>query len=194
MPKIENLKKICYTLSMQIFYSWTAKNSIQFLDCLLKRYFNIIDYTLCSGTFGKKYIILANGKIPLHFSITHSKNLLAIAFFKEAIGIDAEWLQNAMPKTIFKNLSHEEQQECATAENFYKNWTAKEAFVKLHGKSMLQEVRKLNFIGQELFYAQQKADCFLQFNKLYYQKEAYIVALCTQRQTQSVLFTEIDSI
>ena len=194
MLKIEKIKKVCYTNCMQVFYTWNKQNSSQFLKLLLQNYFNITEYTLQKNTYGKKYILLPNGTIPLHFSITHSKNLLAIAFYTEAIGLDAEYIRTKIPQSILHTFTEQEQKECTTSYNFLKNWTAKESYIKLQGKSILQELKKLSYSNQQLTYCEKLVSYHLEFQEIKNKDDIYILAICTKEVTDSIHLTEIKNI
>lgn len=65
----------------------------------------------------------------LQFSISHSKNIVLIAFDKNPVGADVEKMRDRNFKDIFKACNHEETN--ITKENFYKFWTEYEAKIKL---------------------------------------------------------------
>jgi phosphopantetheinyl transferase len=65
----------------------------------------------------------------LHFSISHSQNIVAVGFSKKNIGLDIEYMRNR----DYKKLLHRYNQniENPTKEDFYKFWTQYEATIKL---------------------------------------------------------------
>ncbi len=72
--------------------------------------------------------------LNLHFSISHTKNALAVAFSSSPIGIDAELLREVNLKASKKFCSPEEQKYIGTSlKRFFEIWTKKEAFIKLKG-------------------------------------------------------------
>ena len=176
---------------MHIFYTWKKQNSTQFLNELLNKYFHITDYIIQKTTLGKKYIVLSNDKKPLEFSITHSKNFLAIAFHTCAVGIDSECIRAKYPESIFKKMSIAEQEECKTSYDFFKNWTAKESFVKLKGQSILDEFKALNYTKNRLTYSGKVVPCQIYFKELRYENDVYILAICTERKVDKIYFEEI---
>ena len=81
-------------------------------------------YTDC----GKPYIDGSN----VHFSISHTQNLLAIVIASFEVGIDIEKIVDRDFKKISKRILN---MSVTDRENFYKMWTAHEAIVKCEGNS-----------------------------------------------------------
>lgn len=65
----------------------------------------------------------------IHFNISHSKNIVLAAFFKNPIGVDIEFMQDRDFKKILKHLKA--QTKDFSKENFYRFWTQYEAKIKL---------------------------------------------------------------
>ena len=65
----------------------------------------------------------------LNFSISHSKDIVLVAFSKHLIGADVEFMRKRDFCSILARLNIVE--ENPTCENFYKHWTAYEAKIKL---------------------------------------------------------------
>jgi phosphopantetheinyl transferase len=66
------------------------------------------------------------------FSISHSKNIVLVAFSDKNIGADIEYLENRDYKSILKR--YNKDFETATLEDFYKFWTIYESKIKLKTK------------------------------------------------------------
>lgn len=91
--------------------------------------------------FGKEALLLhnENGKpflknISTHISISHSENLLCIAYSdKFDVGIDIQFWNNALIRTTEKFLSNEEQKmlDVKDKNTLLKSWTTKEAAYKI---------------------------------------------------------------
>lgn len=82
-----------------------------------------------------KIIISDNKKpvfedIPLHFSISHSKNIVIVCFNEHPCGIDLEYIK----KRNLESLSDYYGQNFNSEEEFYKFWTLNEASYKLNEK------------------------------------------------------------
>lgn len=92
----------------------------------------------------------------IHFSISHSKNLMAIIVLSEPVGIDIEEVnrlpqnQNKIRERIF---SYEESH---SKKDFAFIWTRKEATVKLFGISILNKEVKTNTLNDKINFTQKK--------------------------------------
>jgi len=81
------------------------------------------------------------GKKELHFNITHSNNLLYIALADHPLGIDIEYMRQRPFASIARRImpaAHYQyfiEQGC-TSKDFYAYWCAREALIKLKGKSI----------------------------------------------------------
>ncbi len=65
----------------------------------------------------------------LHFSISHSKNIVLVAFNNSEIGVDVEYMRPRNFEKILKRCNSNEKNP--TREYFYKFWTVREAEIKL---------------------------------------------------------------
>lgn len=65
----------------------------------------------------------------LYFSVSHSKNIVAVAFSKYDIGLDVEFIKKRDFKSIMNHYNFEI--ENPSAREFYKFWTLHEAEIKL---------------------------------------------------------------
>ncbi len=88
-----------------------------------------------------------NGKprfasLPYHFSITHSRDLCAVALSSENVGLDLEFIDTsrnieALSKRFFSPEEHSRLFEGNNAfENFFTLWVKKEALAKLSGEGL----------------------------------------------------------
>ena len=68
-------------------------------------------------------------KCDLNFSITHSKNIVAVAFSEHPVGLDVEFIRKRNFKPILERLGIKTQG--VDLEQFYHYWTEYEAKVKL---------------------------------------------------------------
>ena len=88
-----------------------------------------------------------NGKprfasLPYHFSITHSRDLCAVALCKENVGLDLEFIDasrnvEALSKRFFSPEEHSKIFESkSAARDFFALWVKKEALAKLSGEGL----------------------------------------------------------
>ncbi len=83
----------------------------------------------------------------IHFSIAHTKQLWACAFFEEKIGLDIENEKNVDHHKIAKRFFH--PQEAAFIHDsfsFYRLWTAKESYVKYIGRGIDEHFSKISVL------------------------------------------------
>lgn len=67
----------------------------------------------------------------VHFSISHSKNIVLVAFDKNPVGVDVEFMKERNFNEIFARYNY--RKENISKELFYKFWTEYEAAIKLQG-------------------------------------------------------------
>lgn len=132
--------------------------------------------------FGKPFLH-PDQFMDLHFSVSHTKNDVAIAVAAFPLGLDLEFIQDQYPQSIEKRLVHpDDQLKVENARQFYQLWSIKEAFVKYTGQGLrlpLNEivVTNTNLACLKLQSAQQHAEvrevqllenhtCFLAANKI----------------------------
>ena len=118
------------------------KNSLSALLCL--------DRLIKRTDLGSEELTIVrekNGKprfasLPYHFSITHSRDLCAVALCKENVGIDLEFVDASRNvETLSKRFfSSEEHSRLLASENsledFFALWVKKEALAKLSGEGL----------------------------------------------------------
>ena len=81
--------------------------------------------------------------LPIKFSISHTKGLVAVCFDEFEIGFDAEFIKPRNYKEICKRMNFNLKED--NLENFYKVWTEYEAVYKLG----IAEKSKYSFIFDE---------------------------------------------
>ena len=86
---------------------------------------------------GKPFLV-AND--PIHFSITHSSDHIAVAFSRNRIGLDLEQVREVDGASLASRfLSPEEAARVAQSEDpnlFFKLWTCREAAIKADGRGL----------------------------------------------------------
>ncbi len=81
-------------------------------------------------------IVLVNKKPrfksnDIHFSISHSQNIIIAAFDKNPVGVDIEFMKDRNFKELFKRYNYKSNN--ISKELFYSFWTEYEAAIKLQG-------------------------------------------------------------
>jgi len=93
-------------------------------------------------------------RLQLHFNVSHSRGSIALAFSDNNIGIDVEYIDNnfdykPIAKACFAMAEMDCLREsCNAAEEFFKLWTRKEAFLKANGKGLNDDMNQLNCLGE----------------------------------------------
>ena len=138
------------------------------------------------GIFAPKFTRNAHGKpslcgAPPFFSLSHTGGRTFAAFYDADVGLDAEWRGRPIPLAVLRRLSEAEREE-----DFFRLWTAKEAFVKYLGGSLATLLPALRFERGVLLHNNAPVNATLAF----YEQAGCTVAVCTA-QAQPVLFHEI---
>ncbi len=110
------------------------------LNNMLKRYFNIENYTIIKNKNGKPYI----DKKGVYFNISHTNGLVACAVSDTEVGIDCEKIDKAYDKRVQKFANRyfvENEINLLESSNFnlcvfFRLWTSKEAIIKRLGGNM----------------------------------------------------------
>lgn len=137
----------------KIFHTTTdvypdSKTALLFI---LRKFFGIENAKIEKNEKGKPFLV--NAPFPLHFSISHTKSNLFIAFSDENVGIDAEETERKTNYTsIIRKFKAEERNEIQSKEDFLRHWTIKESAVKWLGGTLGQDLNKLDFIKNTIYY------------------------------------------
>jgi len=103
-----------------------------------------LDYTTPRFVFNEFGKPALEGRPDLQFSISHTKNAIAVGLSSQPIGVDVEQIKNPSPALIAKTMNQEEQRRIAEAERpdilFTALWTRKEAVLKLRGTGIQDEL------------------------------------------------------
>lgn len=103
------------------FYEYTVGRYL--VKQVAQKYYNIDNTEIIKNANGKPVFKNAN----LHFSISHSGNIVIACFDKYPCGIDIEY----MKERDLHKLSEYFDRNFETLEDFYKFWTTKEATYKI---------------------------------------------------------------
>ena len=114
---------------------------------------------------------------PLFFSIAHSGKCALIAVSDNPVGVDLEILRGKEHTAILKSFTEREKSEIKNENDFLRHWTAREAFVKMHGAKLWEYVKSLEFFGGEIYFDGIRQNCELKT----YIFPSGIAALCIQK-------------
>ena len=139
---------------MKIYFAKCDKKySHDFLFEVLEKHYNVYatDADLIQSHYGK--LSLKNSTI--NFNITHSGEIVAVGVSDKQLGIDVEFIKprnNAkLSQKIFGVIPN-------TDEEFYRLWTKAECFVKYSASALIPELKKIEIVGDEIFYDGNKSD------------------------------------
>lgn len=123
---------------------------------------------------GKPFATM-NGKIAAEkFNISHCEDFTVIGISTGEIGVDCERVVPVRTKHVLASLSPEERQEIKTDLDFYKNWTAKEAYTKYYGESIISTLKNLQFFGEALYHDGKT----VKQNIIHVEYDGYLICVC----------------
>ena len=161
----------------------TQISSLAVVEGILAEHFGIVNAKINRTTNGKPYI--ESPKRPLYFSVTHTKELLFIAFSDKNIGMDAELLNREVAfQSILRRFSTEEKEEIHSTEDFLRHWIVKESAIKWLGGTIAHDLEKLSYINGILRYEQADFPARIT-NRLF---EKHILSICSERDFSNAQF------
>lgn len=114
-----------------------------FLEC------EPFDVHLSYNQFGKPFLENSN----IHFSLSHTGNLIALIFSDKHVGIDMEM---NIPRNFSKISKRVFNKEITDTDEFYKTWTLNEAITKCNGSTLLLQARRNNELDYDIFHTSYK--------------------------------------
>ena len=139
---------------LDVYYTTNKVNSDDFIRFVLRRYYNIPNPTICKSIHGKPYV--ENSKI--HFNLTHSKQMTAIAVGKKRVGLDCESITGKSRPAVLNKFSEREKSEIQSSADFYAHWTARESYIKHIGETLAAYWRKVEFYRGKIYFLGDKSD------------------------------------
>lgn len=150
------------------------------LKCLLEK--EIDDLIVKRDKNNKPYL---ENTIGLKFNISHTEGLVLLAFFKREVGVDVEKINY---KFEFKDIL----ENCFTKDetinidnniiNFYRYWTAKEAYLKCDGIGLIRNLKEIEIIFFENEFIEindSSRNTIIRLKSLNYD-DKYIGAICLE--------------
>lgn len=104
------------------------------------------DLTLAHNKNGKPYLKLFP---DFHFNISHSDNILAVAFSSAPVGIDVEKNREINLKISQRYFCEEEKNFVTDVDSFFYVWTRKEASAKHKGECLGSSLTEFNSLSSE---------------------------------------------
>ena len=156
----------------------TSTEAVRFV---LREYFRIQNASVIRNENGKPY--LENTKVPLFFSVSHTKEKLFLAFSSENVGIDAENLNresNYLP--ILHKFPPVERKEIQSKDDFLLHWTVKESAIKWLGGTLAKDLNKLCFCNNTLSY--NGLDIPVHITTHFF--DGHVLTICSEKDFSSV--------
>ena len=127
---------------------------------------------------GKPYI---KGN-PVYFSVSHSGEKAVIAICDKPVGVDIELLENVGINKFSRIISRYSEKERAEISNnpelFLKNWTMKEAFIKMRGGTLASDLKHLEYFGGNIFFHNNLCDCIHEHMSV---SDGIVCSVCIER-------------
>lgn len=115
----------------------SSLNNINIIKILLRYITQLELESIVFNEHGKPFI----PNSPIHFNLSHSKSYLALGLsINNPIGIDIECRE---VKKIHKKIAKKYFSSLEQESDFFKAWTAREAFIKLLGGNLLNILPKI---------------------------------------------------
>ena len=173
----------------KIFYTNAKRfsSSEQAIKEILSTHLRLPFATVEKNELGKPYLKNV-GNARLFLSVTHTADVLFIAFSDENVGVDAERLDRCVDYApIVKKFPYEEQAEIENVTAFLHHWTAKESAIKWIGGSIAHDLSKLKFVRNKLYYGEIELPAHLAFLS----KDGVLLAVCSEKDFSNAQFIEI---
>lgn len=132
----------------------TLSGRILLID-LLESYTNLpyYEFKIKRGKYGKPYIKTNLKENSIQFNVSHSKNIVMIAFCKcKRLGVDIESIRHVKDyKELAKNFYSVEEFEKVESEiDFLQFWTKKEAYLKALGMGLNKDLSSFIILGYRI--------------------------------------------
>ena len=160
------------------------KNSDEALKRILSDFFAIKNAQILRTENGKPYLADSS----LFFSVSHTHDMLFIAFSSANVGLDAENLsRNVDFAPIVKKFTETEQKSIRSKKDFLKNFTAKESAVKFLGGKLACDFKKLEFLQGKIFYQNSTIPAFVQF----LETNGYLLTVVSEKDFSNAIILHI---
>lgn len=122
---------------------------------------------------GKPYV---DGN-PLFFSLSHSGKHGMIAVCDRPVGVDLEIYKNKNRYALTARFPFDEQLEILTEKDFLIHWTVREAFVKMRGSTLANDLKSMAYYEGNLYFDGEKQNVEIQTHVFDYG----VVTVCIEK-------------
>ena len=102
----------------------------------------------------------------IYFSLSHSGQKGVVAINDTPVGVDLEYFGERDYPAVLSRYTEREKQEILTVEDFIRHWTAKEAFIKMHGYTLACAFKHTEYFGGRIFFKGEEQPCEITHYKL----------------------------
>lgn len=156
---------------MNVYYTFTPTDSLSLLKSAMCLEGIAFDERLLARTeAGKPYF--GDPHLP-RFNLTHTQNFCAVAVGNAEVGIDAEVRIPRKTDAIRRRLTDEERRE-----DFFRLWTAKEAYIKLRGTTLASALPSLVYRDGKLYEHGAPIDVFLYQTEI----QTCCISICSEQE------------
>lgn len=165
------------------------------LDTGLKKIYNICEKNMVYSTEKNKKPYFKNAP-EIHFNISHSETMVAVAFSKNEIGIDIEKIKDTdlkIAKRFFTDSEYNHILKANNSKEFYRLWTLKESFMKVTGLGFSLPLNQfcINFDENNISV---KSD-IAKGNFYFYENDSidgYCLSVCSENEIENLEFNIIE--
>lgn len=155
---------------LDVFYTYEKTGSDDFIRLILSRYYNMPNPVINKSINGKPFI---EGR-KLHFNLTHSRELTALAVGKKRVGLDAESLSGKARPAVLNKFTDREKEEIFSSPDFYAHWTARESYIKFYGETLAALWRKVEYYRGKIYFCGKETDARIRQLEL----DGYVLSVC----------------
>ena len=162
-----------------VYYTTERTDSRAFLTRVLEEYYGVRNAAqrLQFGLHGKPYL----KDVPVRFNLSHSGALTAVAAGRRQVGLDVQQRDGRARPALTQRLTEAERRE-----DFFRLWTAKEAYVKYCGGSLAAMLPRLRFENGVLSENGTPVAARLYFGDL----KEYALCVCAEKE-ETILYRPI---
>ena len=132
---------------LDLYYTYEPIGSDEYIRMILSSYYNIPNPIICKSIHGKPFI---EGR-KIHFNLTHSRGITALAVGKKRVGLDCERLDGRARPAVLRAFTEREKTEIFGLADFYAHWTARESYIKYYGETLAACWRKVEYYGGRIY-------------------------------------------
>lgn len=110
------------------------------------------DISFDTNIYGKPFL---RNNLSVHFNVSHSQNMIAVAISNKPVGIDIEYTKNVnleIARRFFNEseIEYIKTSSQATNRRFIEIWTKKEAYLKYLGVGLNKSLKSFNVLDKEI--------------------------------------------